>query len=1291
MKLASWFRSRLFRTRKVRRVNHDLRRRPAILERLEDRSLLASFYVALSGNDLNPGTAAMPFRTVQAGINAAALVSDGPDAVNVAAGTYNTPGVDTRFDIPASATLDNLQLLGGWNTGFTVRNPAGTPTDYTFTNSPAANRYDVQVLDTGTTIDGFSLNSNGVAPRDADTILVQATNATVSNNVLNVGTRSSTSEPRPSGVVTSGADVSGLKVQGNVINVNAAAPTNITAAIGVFLNPSAATTAVLIDGNKINGNNMNSGVIVSGLNNVTVQNNTINRNSPVFGAGIELRNNIAAVNNALIVNNSIVDLNTSAANSAGGIVIGGSGGINAPVTNTTIRGNIVSMSGPNSIGLAALTGTVAASTLIERNAITAPTAGNTALSTVVGLDVSGNWLNSATQAGVDAAISGAAGGTIVARSFLSSGADASPAPGLQLPPTTEMIVPQTQATSGLMDVDGRIQSGIDRSLPGMTVRVAADTFTENLTISKAITVIGAVDGANQPLVTLQPALSSNSLVLLSGTSFGADNNVTLKNMLYRGTNGAIKANNGILVNPPTQFGTLTVDNSDFQGFQDIGISVNGDATTGISAHNLVISNSSFSNNGSLGNGGDGDIDAFMYNGDASLSNLKLVGSSVGSTGERLGIQFRGAGNATTGVGQLPSGTISFNGIDISGTYRTQFIGIQDYTDVRNISFNNVKLGGPGSGITGTFGAELRFDGVGLAAGNSTINLGNTYFRANTVGSATIPAPGVAIEFAPDNTYAFLRADATNTRWDTSSHTNIAAGSLSLSELFDVEDRILHYPDALNGGQPYKGFADVRANNAYVTATVPGSSIQRAIDIVTSPGTVNIKAGSYVSNIDATAAGRAIAVSGGPGPVVVTTTGNLALNNIAGGVDSLVVDVNGSMAGPGGYDQLIVNGTVALGNAVLSASGTRADHDGDVLVLIQNDGIDPVTGTFQGLPEGSTVAIGGVTYLITYKYNAEAGTFGNGNDVALVDLSGVTAPAPGSVQLVTDPCDPSKTALVITGTSGDDNIDVKLKGKDTIEVSIDPKGSAPKVKQSFPLSSVTGHIIVYGLAGKDKVDIDNKLTQEAWIFGGDGNDDLKAGDGPTLIVGGNGDDKLHGGKGRDVLIGGDGKDDIHGDGAEDLLIAGSTDYDDPFAPGNVAALCAITDQWTDTATVSSLLTPGGTIHADDDKDELHGDAAVDKYFATLSGANKDNVHADKNETPMSDGPPPAVAAATPTTAALRTSTPAKTVTTPKAPPKVVTTPKPAPKLVTPPKAAPKVVTPPKTKVASLLTSSASKKK
>ena len=57
------------------------------------------------------------------------------------------------------------------------------------------------------------------------------------------------------------------------------------------------------------------------------------------------------------------------------------------------------------------------------------------------------------------------------------------------------------------------------------------------------------------------------------------------------------------------------------------------------------------------------------------------------------------------------------------------------------------------------------------------------------------------------------------------------------------------------------------------------------------------------------------------------------------------------------------------------------HDGDVIVLIRNDGTDAVTGTFANLPENAQVIAGGVTYQITYTYNADTGAFGTGNDVA----------------------------------------------------------------------------------------------------------------------------------------------------------------------------------------------------------------------------------------------------------------------------------------------------------------------
>ena len=239
MKLAQWLKSRTFRTQKSRRMK-GFERRPRLVERLEDRSLLATFTVALTGNDSDPvGLGGGSYRTIQAAIVAASSTSDGPDEIRAATGNYNVIGTDERFDISSSANLETLKLLGGWDAGFATQNPAATPTDYTFTNSPAANRYDIQVLDPDTTIDGFTFNSSdGATARDADTILSQATGTTISHNIFNVGIRSSTAQPRPAGVVTGSVDNSGLLVSENVFNVGfTGTPASSSAAVGVFLNP----------------------------------------------------------------------------------------------------------------------------------------------------------------------------------------------------------------------------------------------------------------------------------------------------------------------------------------------------------------------------------------------------------------------------------------------------------------------------------------------------------------------------------------------------------------------------------------------------------------------------------------------------------------------------------------------------------------------------------------------------------------------------------------------------------------------------------------------------------------------------------------------------------------------------------------------------------------------------------------------------------------------------------------------------------------------------------------------
>jgi hypothetical protein len=84
-----------------------------------------------------------------------------------------------------------------------------------------------------------------------------------------------------------------------------------------------------------------------------------------------------------------------------------------------------------------------------------------------------------------------------------------------------------------------------------------------------------------------------------------------------------------------------------------------------------------------------------------------------------------------------------------------------------------------------------------------------------------------------------------------------------------------------------------------------------------------------------------------------------------------------------YDQVRVQGAVVIGpnvnlNVTMSEQFTPAT--GQAFVLIDNDGTDPVTGTFQNRPEGSVLTLNqAFEFQITY-------TGGDGNDIALVATS-----------------------------------------------------------------------------------------------------------------------------------------------------------------------------------------------------------------------------------------------------------------------------------------------------------------
>ena len=231
--------------------------------------------------------------------------------------------------------------------------------------------------------------------------------------------------------------------------------------------------------------------------------------------------------------------------------------------------------------------------------------------------------------------------------------------------------------------------------------------------------------------------------------------------------------------------------------------------------------------------------------------------------------------------------------------------------------------------------------------------------------------------------------------------------------------------------------------------------------------------------------------------------------------------------------------------------------------------------------------------------------GTGDSVSAgVDFANwLPSPAPSNFQLIPNPVSPGQYALVITGTNGNDHIEVEsVRHSGQIEVEI--HSGRTRIDQVFnPTSLGVNLLVINGMAGNDHIEIDRNVTLSAIVLGGSGNDHIQAGGGPTLIVGGSGNDQIEGGSGSAVLIGGTGNDHIQAGSGNTILIGGTTNYD-----SNVAALAAILNEWATAGTDSMLTT--SSVQSDGAHNELTGGAGTDVFFA---GKRDDVDHFRKGDT------------------------------------------------------------------------------
>ncbi|WP_353778051.1 T9SS type A sorting domain-containing protein [Winogradskyella sp. 3972H.M.0a.05] len=370
-------------------------------------------------------------------------------------------------------------------------------------------------------------------------------------------------------------------------------------------------------------------------------------------------------------------------------------------------------------------------------------------------------------------------------------------------------------------------------------------------------------------------------------------------------------------------------------------------------------------------------------------NLDTGNFTIDSDG---GLVTTGLITTTTKSTTTIAGTVQSNGGSITMTAGTEVVSGSGGIYMTN---GHVETTGPGDIILdGTIYINIpvgiTVDGFWMAQNSSVVSdTGNIIIRGNGVENGNVNYRGVRIEGTSSiqsnggdiDIFGIGRSqpDLTNIGVWTTSNTTIQTGGIGT---INVEG-IGHVGSELNGEISTLGSGDI---------SLEGTS-----------GAINAPAIDFVSPTTEVTTGGNLSLTSNVGPIntpegitvqtqfsVATTTidgylapgqspGQLRINSDIemGSGDTLEIEVDDFTTAGIDYDQIVVNGIVNINGATLNILDTSGilSEDTETLVLIDNDGTDPVVGTFTGLPNGATIAGNGKTWYIYYDQ-------GDGNDVVL---------------------------------------------------------------------------------------------------------------------------------------------------------------------------------------------------------------------------------------------------------------------------------------------------------------------
>ncbi|MEY4821097.1 MAG: hypothetical protein RLY72_749, partial [Planctomycetota bacterium] len=402
---------------------------------------------------------------------------------------------------------------------------------------------------------------------------------------------------------------------------------------------------------------------------------------------------------------------------------------------------------------------------------------------------------------------------------------------------------------------GGVSRAMSFASTGDIVRLDAGSYSDNITITDRVTLIGAGSAIDATVVTA--AVAGTSVVTVTGSG-SVDGRLIVKDMRLIGSTAS-----GILVANTTAVTKLTFDNinasantdgisygasiattnaisdaiisnstlssnanngiriastvSSFDGLTVSGCTIASNNWQGFSfnasganivATNFAFTNTTFTNNcaSNANSAGNHDLSFFGFKGNASLTNVAVTSNH---TANGYGILFTGQGLESNG-GFAPAGIIALDNVSVSGQVAKGALSFQCYSNVSGVSLNNVSL----QNCIAPWGDLVvqSTDTDALAAGNTALK------------SIVVLATG--------------GVDAIGARFHRLSGSQLDRAVLA--DNFIIADQI---GDAIDGSGV--GLVRFAADKLYVTTATPAGALGRAIAASRTGDTIVLQSGVAV--------------------------------------------------------------------------------------------------------------------------------------------------------------------------------------------------------------------------------------------------------------------------------------------------------------------------------------------------------------------------------------------------------------------------------------------------------------